>query len=138
MQRIKWIALSVTMLLLLESCSPKLTFTSSSVVPAATGQVKVKRDKNNNYLVNVEVMNLAPADRLTPPQQAYIVWMDSDQNSVKKLGLLSPSSNLLSKALKADLSATAVAKPTRVFVTAERTPDIQYPAGIEVLTTNRQ
>lgn len=138
MQRIKYIALLSTLLLLLDACSPSLKFVSSPVVPAATGQVKVKRDKNNNYLVNVEVMNLAPADRLTPPQQAYIVWMDSDQNSVKKLGLLSPSSNLLSRALKADLRATAVARPTRIFVTAERTPDIQYPAGIEVLTTNHR
>ncbi len=138
MQRIKYIALSGLLLLLLESCSPKLKFMPSSVVPAATGQVRVKGNKNNNYLVNVGVLNLAPPDRLTPPQRAYIVWMDSDQNSAKKLGLLNPSSNLLSKALKADLSTTAVAKPTRVFVTAENNTDIQYPAGIELLTTTRQ
>ena len=108
-----------------------MTFLSSSVVPAATGKVQVKRDKNTNYVINVSVQNLAPADRLKPPQRAYISWMESAGNSVKKLGLLEPSS----KNLDASLTATAVASPDRVFITAENSPETQYPGGTEVLTT---
>lgn len=122
----------------LESCTPKMNFMASSVVPAANGEVKVKKDKNDNFVINVDVLNLAPPDRLTPPQQAYVVWMEASQNVTKKLGLLKPSSGVLSKALKASLSAPAVSEPVRVFVTAERDAEVPYPAGIEVLTTSRR
>lgn len=124
----------LVLILLLGSCTPSMNFLSSSVVPAATGKVSVKRDKNSNYLIKVNVRNLAPPDRLTPPQRTYIVWMESDRNTIKKLGLLEPSS----KALDASLSTTAVANPNRIFVTAESSPEIQYPGGTEVLATERR
>lgn len=124
---------SLLMPLLLAACTPNMNFMASSVVPAATGKVQVKRDKNENYLIKVNVRNLAPANRLTPPQRTYIVWMESDRNTIKKLGLLEPRS----KALDASLTTTAVANPNRVFVTAENNPEIQYPGGTEVLATKR-
>jgi len=124
----------LVLILLLASCTPSMNFLASSVVPAATGKVQVKRDKNSNYQIKVDVQNLAPADRLTPPQRNYIVWMESDRNTVKKLGLIEPSS----KNLKASLNATAVADPSRVFITAESSPETQYPGGTEVLATGRR
>ncbi|RIV23990.1 hypothetical protein DYU11_13585 [Fibrisoma montanum] len=123
-----------SLILIAGSCTPTMNFLPSSVVPAATGKVHVKRDKNENYLIKMNVRNLAPADRLTPPQRTYIGWMESDRNTIKKLGLLEPSS----KALEADLTATAIDRPNRVFVTAEKGPEIQYPAGTEVLATERR
>jgi len=117
--------------LLLSSCTPSMHFLPSTVVPAATGKVQIKRDKNSNYIVRVDVQNLAPADRLTPPQRTYIVWMESGRNSIKKLGLLEPRS----KNLVASLNTSTVTKPDRLFVTAEYGPDSQYPAGTEVLAT---
>jgi hypothetical protein len=125
---------SLVLILLVGSCTPSMNFLSSSVVPAATGKANVKRDKNANYLIEINVRNLAPPDRLTPPQRIYVVWMESDRNTIKKLGLLEPSS----KALNASLSTTAVANPNRIFVTAEGSPEIQYPVGTEVLATERR
>lgn len=122
------------LLLLLGSCTPSMNFLASSVVPAATGKVQVKRDKNQNYVVRVNVRNLAPADRLTPPGRTYIVWMESDRNTIKKLGLLEPRS----KALNASLTTTAVTNPNRIFVTAENSPEIQQPVGTEVLATRQR
>jgi len=128
----------VLILLMLGSCTPKINFVASSKVPAATGYAKIKKDKNGNYVVNVEVLNLAPPERLTPPQQAYIVWAELGQNNVKKLGLLKPSSTMISKALKASLSAPAASEPVRVFITAERDTEVQYPVGDEILVTARR
>lgn len=129
----KTIVSTLVLTLLLGSCTPSMNFLPSSAVPAASGKVQVKRDKNQNYVVKVNVRNLAPADRLTPPGRTYIVWMESDRNTIKKLGLLEPRS----KSLDASLSATAVADPNRIFVTAEDSPETQYPGGTEVLATKR-
>ncbi|WP_240625534.1 hypothetical protein [Spirosoma pollinicola] len=115
-----------------------MNFVTSSVVPAATGEVKVKKDKNKNYVINVTVLNLADPKKLTPAKESYLVWMESSGNSVKKLGQIDTSSGLLSKTRKGEVSATAVAEPTRVFITAENDVSLQYPAGDVVLTTNRK
>lgn len=116
------------------ACAPSMNFLASPVVPAATGKVHIKRDKNENYLIKVNVKNLAPADRLSPPQRVYIAWMESDRNTIKKLGLLEPNS----RQLKASLTTSTVVAPSRILVTAEGSPEIQYPGGTEVLVTERR
>ena len=118
---------------ILASCTPKMSFTTSSIVPAATGEVKVKKDKNKNYVINVSVQNLADAKRLTPAKDTYVVWMESGKDSAKKLGQLKPAS----KSLKASLNATETTEPTDVFITAEDNADVQYPDGQVVLTTKK-
>jgi hypothetical protein len=110
-----------------------MAFVTSSIVPSATGTVKVKKDKNKNYIINVSVLNLAEPDKLSPSKNTYLVWMRSTGNSAKKLGQLAPSG----KALKGNLSATAVEKPDDVFITAEDNADIDYPKGDVILTTKK-
>lgn len=117
----------------LSSCTPKMNFVTSSVVPAATGAVNVKKDKNKNYILNIEVRNLAEPKNLNPSKDAYLVWMEDGTNPVKKLGQLSPQS----KSLKGSLTATTTADPKRVFITAENDINIQYPDGQVVLTTKQ-
>lgn len=134
MKLVKLIVFSSVTALLLNACTPSMNFLTSTVAPAATGKVQVKRDKNENYRIKVDVRNLAPADRLTPPERTYIVWMESGRNDVKKLGLLEPRS----KALEASLTATSVESPDRIFITAEGSPDTQYPGNTEVLATKRR
>ncbi len=117
----------------LQACTPKMNFATSTIAPAVSGDVRVKKDKNSNYIVNVDVANLAPAKNLDPPKNTYLVWMESDDRSVRKLGQLSPSG----KALQAKLTATAVSKPDAVFVSAEDNADVEYPAGPTVITTRK-
>ena len=50
---------------ILQSCASKYAFSTSPVVPAAEGGVKVKKDGNNNYKVDGEVKRLAEPKRLT-------------------------------------------------------------------------
>lgn len=121
--------------LLLPSCARKISFATSSVVPAAEGSVKVTKDKNKNYSIDLFVMRLADPKRLSPAKELYIVWMNTDNAQAKNIGQLKTSSGMLSKALKSSLKTVASSKPTAFFITAEDNADIQYPTGQEVLRT---
>ncbi|WP_020604733.1 hypothetical protein [Spirosoma spitsbergense] len=135
MKTIKPIAIFCLLAFTLSSCATNMKFLTSAIVPAATGEVKVKKDNNNNYVLNLDVKNLAEPKSLTPPHEAYVVWMEDGRNAVKKLGQLSPGSGMLSSSLKASLTATSVTEPTRVFITAEEGVDRQVPEGQIILTT---
>lgn len=117
----------------LQACTPKMNFATSTTVPAANGTIRVKKDKNSNYIVNVEVANLAPSKNLDPPKGIYLVWMESNDRTVRKLGQITPSG----KSLEAKLTATAVADPDIVFISAEDNAEIEYPAGPTILTTRK-
>jgi hypothetical protein len=77
--------LSVMILLFTSSCARKISFQNSSVVPAAQGSVKLKKDNNNNYGIQVFLSNLAEPGRLEPPKTNYVVWMESDNNYIKNI-----------------------------------------------------
>ncbi|GAA4396803.1 hypothetical protein GCM10023187_05350 [Nibrella viscosa] len=112
-----------------------MNFVNSSIVPAAGGKATVKKDKNKNFVIEVDIFNLAEPQKLTPSKGAYLVWMESTGNSVKKLGQIVSASGTFSKALKGSLRATTIAEPLRIFITAEDDVTIQYPVGQTVLTT---
>jgi hypothetical protein len=122
--------------ILLQSCAQKITFATSSVVPAAEGFVKVKQDNNNNYNIDLNVMRLAEASRLTPPKQMYIVWMITEGNGTKNIGQLNTSGSLLSKTLRSSLKTVSAFKPTKIYITAEDDASIQYSSGQTVLSTD--
>jgi|SRR6185437_3700948 len=126
------IALSI---FIFSSCSQKMTFGTSQLAPAATGYVKIKKNKNDNYQVDVKTTHLAKPEQLTPPKNVYVVWMRTEDNAVRNIGKFKSSSGLLSKTLKGELKTTAVSKPTSFFITAENDGNIQYPGNEVVLQT---
>ncbi len=133
MKSILSIAVAFCLTLVLVSCgTSKMVFENSSVVPAATGDVKVKKDKNENYTVNLSVKNLAPAQKLTPSKELYLVWMEDGKSPVRKLGRMDPSSSL-----KASLTALSTTQPGKIFITAENSAEVTYPTGDVVLTTKK-
>jgi hypothetical protein len=119
---------------LIASCSQKIAFQSSSVVPAAEGTVKIKKDNHENYTIKIELINLTTPDRLQPPMNTYVVWMESDQAYVKNIGQINSSTNFLSNRLKSSFETVSSIKPTKIFITAENDGTVQYP-GTLVLTT---
>ena len=125
----------ITSVLILSSCSRKMTFGTSSVVPAATGSVKIKKSKNDNYNIDLKTTYLAKPEQLTPPKNVYVVWMRTEDNQVKNIGKIKSSSGFLSKTLKGELNATSTSKPTSFFITAENDGNIQYPGNEVVLQT---
>lgn len=123
-------------LLLLSSCSHKMSFLTSPLVPAAQGSVKVKKDNNNNYKISVDVTDLAEPKRLQPAKSTYVVWINTAEGDVKNVGQINTSTGMFSSKLKASLETVSTYKPTKVFITAEDDAAIQYPGPQMVLTTD--
>lgn len=119
------------------SCARKMTFSTSSVVPAAQGSVKVSKDNNKNYVIKISITNLAEVERLQPQKLTYVVWMVTNEGLTKNIGQLISSKSFLSKKLKASLKTVSSFKPVKIFITAENDPGIQYPGYQVVLSTDR-
>ena len=129
--------LSIFLTFSFSSCAKNYSFMVSSVVPAARGEVKVTRDRNTNYVINVELYNLAEVERLQNSKRTYIVWIVSDDDKTINIGQLKSATSLLSKKLKASLKTVSSTKPKTIFVTAEDDPGVLTPGSEFILTTNK-
>ena len=120
------------------SCSStkKASFNTSTYEPAAEGHVKVKKDKNANYLIEVNVDNLADSKKLTPSRNAYVVWIDTENKGAKNIGQIHSSEAMFSKTRKASITTVSPDKPLRVFITAEDDAKVEVPGDMVILTTN--
>lgn len=68
--------------LLLQSCSRKVSFqTSQEVVPAAEGSVKITKDNNNNYKIDLKLVRLADPKKLSLSKEIYVVWNKTEQKT---------------------------------------------------------
>jgi hypothetical protein len=129
--------LAILLIFSFTSCAKKITFLNSSVVPAAQGTVKIKKDNNKNYSIQIEVFNLAEPERLQPPRKMYVVWMSTDKDITKNIGLIKTSTKNFSKKLQASFESVSSFKPTKIFITAEDDPNIQKTDSEIVLSTDR-
>ncbi len=118
------------------SCARKINFMTSTIVPAAEGKVKVKKDDNNNYSIKINIENLAEPQRLVPGRKTYVVWMSTENNSIKNIGQINSSSGLFSSKLKASFETVSSFKPRKIFITAEDDAAIPYPGMQVVLSTD--
>lgn len=118
-------------------CSQKVNFDVSQLQPAAEGAVKIDKDKNDNYKVNLDVDRLSGPERLTPPKNAYIVWMETAQNGTQNLGQLKSSEAMFSKNLKSSMHTTTPYQPVSFFITAEDQVNVTSPGQTVVLRTRR-
>ena len=115
----------------------KVGFLSSSIVPAARGYIKVKRDINENYLIQVKISNLAEVNRLQPSKQVYVVWMITDHEITVNIGQIISSTTFLSTKLKASFKKVSSSKPIKIFITAEDEVNAQSPNEQVILITDR-
>lgn len=134
-QSIRALIAGLVVVVTLQSCATETKFQTSSLVPAAEGEVKVSQDKNNNYKIDVEVIRLAEPQRLSPSKDMYVLWMETEENGIKNLGQLKTSSGFLSKTLKSSLETVTSFKPKGFIITAEDDARIQYPGSQVVLRT---
>lgn len=123
--------LALMMLISFQSCATKAPFLVSSIVPAAQGDVTIKQNKNNNYVISMKISNLAEIERLQPSKVGYVVWMEADEAYTRNIGQVTSSNNL-----NVSFETTATLRPTRIFITAEENVNVQYPGSMVVLTTD--
>ena len=127
------VAASAILLFSMSSCASKAHFLTSTVVPAAQGTVEVKTDKNKNYVIEIDITNLSPSTRLSPPSNAYVVWLIAADNSAQNLGQLNSSDRFMSKSLDAEFKTVTGIRPAKIMITAENDPQVQYPSFSEVI-----
>jgi len=114
----------------------KIPFLLSSVTPAATGYVKVKKDNNKNYQIKIHIQDLAGIEKIQPTKQTYVVWMVTDREITKNIGRVKSSANV-SGNLTGYFETVSSFQPTKIFITAEVDESVQEPGEIVVLTTDR-
>jgi hypothetical protein len=117
------------------SCAKKFSFLNSTVVPGADGYAKIKKDNNKNYIINVEVSDLAAVERVQASKTTYVVWMETDEGNAENLGQIKSSTSFLSKRHKGSLETLSSYKPVRIFITTEEGVNTQFPGRQVVLTT---
>ena len=118
------------------ACAKKVNFMNSSVVPAARGDVHMSKDHNQNYVMTLDIFNLAESTRLTPSRSTYVVWLAFNDGTVKNVGQIKSTTGFMNKNLKATFKAVSATKPTKVFITAEDDGSVQNPASQIVLSTD--
>ena len=131
------IFLIVVILFSLNSCAKKTAFLTSAIVPAARGDVKVNKDKNMNYVIQVNISELAEVSRLSPPKQSYVIWLVTDEGVTKNIGKINSKMSGMSKQLNASFETVSAFKPSKIFVTAEDDADTQFPNSQIILSTDK-
>lgn len=111
------------------SSGKKYDMQANNSVPAASGTVTVKRNKNNkDTTLDIKVSNLASPSSLTPAEGTYIVWVKPNGDPPEKEGAIGVGNNL-----NGELKAVTTAKNFDVFITAEAGETVTQPSGPEVL-----
>lgn len=134
----KKISLFMVLLLsvfLLNSCRKNIPFENSAVVPAASGNVSIKKDDNKNYSIQVKITNLAEAKRLQPSKSVYIIWIETEENTIKNIGQIKTEKGFVSSKLEGKFETVTSFKPTKVFITAEDTEFVEFPGNQVILET---
>lgn len=116
--------------ILLSACSKKVTFPVSEVVPAAEAVVKVDKNSNENYEIELDVQNLAPAERLTPARRHYVVWMVTKKHGTINIGNLN-----INRKNNGELNTSTPYEPVRIFITAEDDTSPVLPSTQVVLNS---
>jgi hypothetical protein len=122
--------LTVMIMLPFSLYAQKIPFLQSSNVPAAEGYVKVKTDRNNNYVIKIRIKNLAEIEKLDPSKQTYVVWMDTESEATKNIGRINSSNSL-----KVSFESVSAFQPIKIFITAEEDESTQEPNWDTILTT---
>jgi len=107
--------------------------TSSQAVPAASGKVEVKKDKNGNNEVTINTEHLAQPGMLTPPASTYVIWFQEQNGEPMNQGNLK-----VEKSLRSEFKATTHLANFDILVTAEGDPMTKIPSGQVVLKAKVQ
>lgn len=121
-------AITATVILFFSSCSNKVQFLSSAIVPAARGTVQVKKDFNQNYVIKINIYDLAGSERLTPPKNTYVVWLETSDNMMKNIGQINTTNSL-----DAEFETVTAFNPSKIMISAENEANVSYPSYSDIV-----
>lgn len=113
----------------LVSCSTKVLFESSSVVPLASGELTVKEVDDDNYLIEADIQYLTEPENLGDNKRCYVVWVKEDEE-LENVGMLH-----LTDDMEASVIAHTSLDPEWVLISAEPTASVDQMSGRVVLKT---
>ena len=114
----------ITVLLATAAWSREDKLKNTGMDPSAQGTIVTSTDRNGNTQVEVKVKHLAKPQKLVPPRQAYLVWVQPKGAQPELLGALRVNDDL-----EGSLKATTTQKDFEVLVTAEDTMNPQVPSS---------
>jgi hypothetical protein len=101
---------------------------NTGAAPAAEGKVITDTDRNGNTGVEVQVKHMATPQSLTPPRQAYLVWVQPRGKDPELLGALRVNENL-----EGSLKAATPYKDFEILITAEDSVKPESPSSAVIL-----
>jgi hypothetical protein len=107
--------------------------TADPSIPAATGKVHLRKDKNGNLKFKIEVYHLAKPDALTPSRQSYVVWTQVRGQDPENRGVLKVNDKL-----EGNFEETVSNEKFEIFITAENNSRAEVPSEPKLLTGTMQ
>lgn len=99
--------------------------------PAARCTIHLHMGDNGNTELDMKADSLAATSALTPPKNAYVVWIQPPNEAPQNHGQIATDKNQ-----KAELKTATPYKRFRVFITAEDQAQMQAPEGPTVLSAD--
>ena len=97
--------------------------TASNIVPGASAELEVAKEKNGNVQIDLKATHLAQPGRLTPSANAYVVWFQKEDSQPQSQGELRIGDDL-----KGELKSTTTLHNFKVLVTAETDSQTKFPS----------
>jgi hypothetical protein len=107
--------------------------TAANIVPGASAELEVAKEKDGNVQVDLKATHLPKPGRLTPSANAYIVWFQQEGSQPQSQGELRAGDDL-----KAELKSTTTLHNFKVLVTAETDSQTRVPSEQVVLRATVQ
>src|SRR3981081_343022 len=111
----------------------EVRLTADPSVPAAAGESRLRKEKNGNLKLKVEVYHLAKPGALTPARQTYVVWTQARGKDPQNRGVLKVNDKL-----EGTFEDTVSNQDFDVFITAEDNPKAEFPSEPKLLKGTMQ
>ena len=134
MTNVRFVIVAMAILLVAGIASAdEVKLRSSQIAPAAEGKIDYQHDRNGNTSMELKVEHLATPNSLQPVKQVYVVWVQAPGQPPENQGVLKVNEDL-----KGSIKMITRNESFDVFVTAEDTPSVKQPSGMEVLRASVQ
>lgn len=125
--------LLVSLWLINATSASEVRLIADSSVPGSVGKAHLKKDKNGNLRLKLDVYHLAKPSALTPARQSYVVWIQGKGKNPENQGQLKVNNKLEGK-----FETTTSYEDFDLFITAEDNPRAESPSEPKLLKGTMQ